>query len=195
MKLAVINSERYLNYLGCTTNKTLHFKDMCDVSGYPHLQIFPNAETIFLSNCQPNFSWFELNKSNFPKLKHIWVKSRGESEVFRRFSFSETKVYWSDRHAEMCFPIASKNKDSWLHRQKHLIIVPEKDIDKEIAKYKLEPPEGIYEDLLASKDILRSSITDKERRSRISEMREIIEKEEYDTLSKMFYLKGPYEKD
>ena len=177
MKLAVINSERYLNYLGRTTNKTLHFQDLCDISGYPHLQIFPNAETIFLSDCQPNFLWFELSKPNFPKLKHIWVKSLGESEVFRRFSFSATKIYWSDRHAEMCFPIASNNKDSWLYRQAHLKIVSEKSIEQEIVKYGVEPPAGIYGDFLASKDILRSSITDQERWSRIREMRANIEEE------------------
>lgn len=89
-KLANVTVDRYMTYIGAVSNKNIHFSDICDLSGYPSGIIFPYAERIFLTNCDKNFSYFNIRPCNFPALKEMWIGTRCDIQILQRF-----KIYTS----------------------------------------------------------------------------------------------------
>ena len=84
--IARITTHLFLNYVGPVDNQAVHFDDLPDTGPYLTGMCFPDTQTVFVTNSNPNFFYFEFHPERFPKATQFWIISGIDPQIVSRFN-------------------------------------------------------------------------------------------------------------
>ncbi len=160
-KIATIGNEFFTEFVGPVYNEAIRFDKICDTSYKVTGMCFPNAREIFLTDCNPNFPFFELRPERFPKVRVIWFMSRYELQVLSRF---KCHLYLSEQHTSPWYLRSN------CYGTPNSVFMSKDFMYNQLRKLGDEPAEVYLEDKSVSDDILRSSLPDHEKRKMVYEL-------------------------
>ena len=160
-KIATITNEFFTEFVGPVYNKAIRFDKICDTSYKITGMCFPNASDVFVTDCNPNFPFFELRPERFPQVQTIWFMSRYELQVLTRFDCS---LYLSERHTSPWYLKSS------CYGMKNAVFMNKEFMYNQMYKLLDEHPDVCITDKCNSDDILRSSLPDHEKRKLVYEL-------------------------
>ena len=110
-------------------NETINISNMGDLHPYHNGVTFPKAKTVFLTNCDKNFTYYWLDKQTFPNVETIYLLCHPcEPIVLHRFP--KSIIYLSDFYETY--------KIRWAPEQDYVKIMDHNLMVDEINKLKEE---------------------------------------------------------